>query len=64
MRLSGYGLGTASQGEVHLLGDVPLDVRGRTVLLVDDIIDSGHSLTYAKAEQLYRIVGHGGCGSA
>ena len=49
MRLSSYGLGTASQGEVHLLGDVPLDVRGRTVLLVDDIIDSGHSLTYAKA---------------
>jgi hypoxanthine phosphoribosyltransferase len=49
MRLSSYGLGTVSQGEVHLLGDVPLDVKGRTVLLVDDIIDSGHSLAYAKA---------------
>jgi hypoxanthine phosphoribosyltransferase len=49
MRLSSYGLGTASQGEVHLLGDVPIDLKGRTVLLVDDIIDSGHSLTYAKA---------------
>jgi hypoxanthine phosphoribosyltransferase len=49
MRLSSYGLGTMSRGEVHLLGDVPLDVKGRTVLLVDDIIDSGHSLAYAKA---------------
>ena len=49
MRLSSYGLGTASQGEVHLLGDVPIDVKGRAVLLVDDIIDSGHSLAYAKA---------------
>ena len=49
MRLSSYGLGTASQGEVHLLGDIPMDVKGRTVLLVDDIIDSGHSLAYARA---------------
>jgi hypoxanthine phosphoribosyltransferase len=49
MRLSSYGLGTASQGEVHLLGDIPIDVKGRTVLLVDDIIDSGHSLAYARA---------------
>ena len=49
MRLSSYGLGTVSAGEVHLLGDVPVDVKGRTVLLVDDIVDSGHSLAYARA---------------
>jgi len=49
MRLSSYGLGTASAGEVHLLGDIPGDVAERTVLLVDDIVDTGHSLAYAMA---------------
>jgi hypoxanthine phosphoribosyltransferase len=49
MRLSSYGLGTVSAGEVHLLGDVPSDVAGRDVLLVDDIVDTGHSLRYARA---------------
>jgi hypoxanthine phosphoribosyltransferase len=49
MRLSSYGLGTVSAGEVHLLGDVPSDVAGRDVLLVDDIVDTGHSLKYARA---------------
>lgn len=49
MRLSSYGLGTVSAGEVHLLGDVIGDVAGRVVLLVDDIVDTGHSLSYARA---------------
>ena len=49
MRLSSYGLKTTSAGEVHLLGDIPGDVAGRTVLLVDDIVDTGHSLAYATA---------------
>lgn len=49
MRLSSYGLGTTSGGEVHLLGDIPTDVAGRVVLLVDDIVDTGHSLAYAIA---------------
>jgi hypoxanthine phosphoribosyltransferase len=48
MRLSSYGLGTVSAGEVHLLGDIPTDLKERKVLLVDDIVDTGHSLAYAK----------------
>lgn len=47
MRLSSYGLDTMSVGEVHLLGDIPSDVAGRTVMLVDDIVDTGLSLSYA-----------------
>jgi len=49
MRLSSYGLGTVSMGEVHLLGDIPTDMKGSKVLLVDDIVDTGHSLAYARA---------------
>jgi hypoxanthine phosphoribosyltransferase len=49
VRLSSYGLGKASQGEVHLLGDVPGDIAGRQLLLVDDIADTGHSLAYVTA---------------
>jgi len=49
MRLSSYGLGKESAGEVHLLGDVPTEVAGKNVLLVDDIVDTGRSIAYARA---------------
>jgi len=49
MRLSSYGLGKISAGEVHLLGDCPADLAGRQVLLIDDIADTGRSLAYARA---------------
>ena len=48
MRLSSYGLGKVSAGEVHLLGDIPTDVSGRRLLLVDDIVDTGRSVAYAQ----------------
>ena len=49
MRLSSYGLASRSSGEVHLLGDIPTDIEGRAVLLVDDILDTGRSIAYARA---------------
>ncbi len=48
VRLSSYGLGKMSSGEVHLLGDTPADLKGRNILLVDDIVDTGRSVAYAR----------------
>ena len=49
IRLSSYGLEKTSAGDVHLLGDCPTDLSGRSVLLIDDIADTGRSLAYARA---------------
>jgi hypoxanthine phosphoribosyltransferase len=57
MRLSSYGLGKQSSGEVHLLGDIPTELAGRRVLLVDDMVDTGRSITYAAALLRQRGVG-------
>ncbi len=38
---SSYGTGTVTSGEVKLLYDADVDMRGRHVLLVEDIVDSG-----------------------
>jgi hypoxanthine phosphoribosyltransferase len=46
--LSSYRDGTVSSGNVVVLHDVESDVRGRDVLLIDDILESGRTLTYAK----------------
>jgi hypoxanthine phosphoribosyltransferase len=46
--LSSYRDGTVSSGTVTVLHDVESDVVGRDVLLIDDILESGRTLTYAK----------------
>jgi hypoxanthine phosphoribosyltransferase len=48
IRLSSYGIGRASSGCVRLIGEVELDLVGRAVLLVDDIVDTGRTLLYAR----------------
>jgi hypoxanthine phosphoribosyltransferase len=48
IRLGSYGLGRASSGNVRLIADTELDLAGRAVLLVDDIVDSGRTLLYAR----------------
>ena len=44
--LSSYGGGTASSGRMELFHDLRADITGRDVVLVEDIVDSGHSVTY------------------
>lgn len=48
MRLASYGQSRESSGEVLLLGDAPRDFEGRAVLLVDDIVDTGLSLSFGR----------------
>ena len=46
--LASYGAGTTG-GEVKILHDVESDIEGRDVVIVDDILDSGRTLDFAKA---------------
>ena len=48
IHLSSYLSGTVSSGQVEILRDVQSEVRGRDVLLVDDILESGRTLAFAK----------------
>jgi hypoxanthine phosphoribosyltransferase len=54
MRLSSYGFAKESSGAVQLFGDIPADLTGRRVLLVDDIVDTGRSIAYAAAQLRHR----------
>jgi hypoxanthine phosphoribosyltransferase len=48
MQLNSYGIGRESSGHVRLIGEFELDLSGRAVLLVDDIVDTGRTLLYAR----------------
>ena len=48
MSLSSYRAGTTSSGAVTVLRDLETDVADRNVLIVDDILESGRTLAYAK----------------
>ncbi|MBH0109860.1 hypoxanthine phosphoribosyltransferase [Salinibacterium sp. NG22] len=46
MAVSSYGAGTQSSGVVRILKDLDSDLEGRKVLIVEDIIDSGLTLSW------------------
>ncbi len=46
MAISSYGASTASSGIVRILKDLDINIEGRDVLVVEDIIDSGLTLSY------------------
>jgi hypoxanthine phosphoribosyltransferase len=48
LSLSSYRAGTVSSGEVAVLRDIDSDVAGRDVLLIDDILESGRTVAFAK----------------
>ena len=49
MAVSSYGAGTRSSGVVRILKDLDTDLTDRSVLIVEDIIDSGLTLSWLKA---------------
>lgn len=46
MSFSSYGMGTTSSGAVQLVLDLKMDISGRDVLVVEDILDTGNTLKY------------------
>lgn len=46
--LSSYKKSRTSSGQVSILRDLDLDVEGRSVLIIDDVLDSGRTLAFAK----------------
>lgn len=46
MATSSYGSSTASSGVVRILKDLNSSIEGRNIVVVEDIIDSGHTLNY------------------
>jgi len=54
MAVSSYGSSTESSGVVRILKDLDSDLAGRHVIIVEDIIDSGLTLAWLKANLLSR----------
>ena len=48
MQVSSYGSGTVSSGKIKILKDTQIDLKGRDVIIIEDIIDSGNTLNALK----------------
>jgi hypoxanthine phosphoribosyltransferase len=54
MAVSSYGSSTTSSGVVRIVKDLDLELTGRDVILVEDIVDSGLTLSYLRKNLLAR----------
>ncbi|HET8761058.1 MAG TPA: hypoxanthine phosphoribosyltransferase [Nitrospiria bacterium] len=52
--VSSYQSSTRSSGRVKVISDLTLDIKGQDVILVEDIVDSGLTLSYIKKKLLVR----------
>lgn len=48
MDVSSYGAGVTSSGEVRIIKDISTPIKDKNVIIVEDIIDSGNTLSYLK----------------
>lgn len=51
---SSYGAETSSSGQVRLLKDTVMDLRGRHVVVLEDILDTGYTLEFLKKHLLQK----------
>ena len=56
MTASSYGAATVSSGVVNVVSKLDDKIRGRHVILVEDIVDSGRTLAYIKADMTHKGV--------
>jgi len=54
MQLSSYGAGTTSSKTVEMVRDIRDSVEGRNVLIVDDILESGRTMAFARDRLIER----------
>ncbi len=54
MAVASYGTGTSTSGVVRIVKDLDTDLTGRHVLIVEDIVDSGLTLSYLRRNLLAR----------
>ena len=54
MAVSSYGAGTKSSGVVRIVKDLDVVIKGRDVLIVEDILDSGLTLKYLMKNLMHR----------
>ena len=54
MAVSSYGSDTKTSGEVKMIKDLNVPIQGRDVVIIEDIIDSGNTLSYLKRLLLQR----------
>jgi hypoxanthine phosphoribosyltransferase len=45
-RIASYGANAVSSGKVVLTKDIEMSIKGRNILIVEDIVDTGHTLSY------------------
>ena len=45
---SSYGSGTVSSGQIKIINDIDIEIRGKDVIIVEDLVDTGLTLNYLK----------------